>query len=99
MQANIYFIVINSGMAYDYEYQLFNGEKKTARKLGAVISRHHTMEAASRARRKVIANALGPIKTDIVRLHFWPDHDDYIAEAYGGADDFQYRPCSCLVSQ
>jgi hypothetical protein len=93
-----YFILINSGMAYDSEYEI-RGEKKIAHHLGAVISRHHTIQAALRARDKVTARALNPIKTDILRLHFWPHSDDFIAEAYGGPYGFRYNPCSCLISQ
>jgi hypothetical protein len=96
--SKLYFILINSDMAYDYEYEV-KGEKKTTHKLGAVISRHHTMKAALRARARVIKNALGPIQTDIVRLHFFIGHDDYVAEAYGGCGGFRYAPTSCLISQ
>jgi hypothetical protein len=98
MKRKLYFILINSGMAYDYQYEI-NGQLRTSHKLGAVISRHHTIQAAQRAMARVVKNALGPVKLDIVRLPFFIGHDDYVAEAYGGANNYRYAPTSCLISQ
>jgi hypothetical protein len=90
-----YYILINSGMGYDRPYEV-HGVKKSFRQLGAVISRHRTLAAALKNRAFIEKHTLGPITTDVVTLHFWPSHDDYIGEEYCGANNFSYRPTSAL---
>lgn len=50
--------------------------------LGAVISRHRTVEAAERAQARVQREALTPIHTKIVTLHFWPGTEEYVGSEY-----------------
>jgi hypothetical protein len=69
--------------------------------LGAMISWHHTLEAAVKAREKVLREALYPPTTDkpwtdIVSLHFIPAQEDYVGARYVGINGFSYEPKSML---